>query len=106
MVLLYSRRLESSELNLVKLVEFMGGEVELVDLESVADSNCLRRNIPVSSHIIVRASTLAEIVEKGPFGKDSLELLAASASDFLVYGFEATLQHSQLLRTLTNGGIA
>jgi hypothetical protein len=107
MVLLYWRRPEATELNVVKLVDFMGGQIKLVNVggESQSDTDFYRRTIPVGAQIIAHASTLAQMAERNPSGKDGLQSLTTVASKCLVYGFEPTPQHTQLLSKLTGHGL-
>lgn len=104
-ILLYWEKLEVSELNVAKIVEFLGGEIRFVNLtEAVrADEGSLQSLIPAGGCVIARASTLAEVAAKYQSDRDWLNRLTSIAANCFIYGFGATLEHNQLLCKLTSG---
>lgn len=100
-VLLYSENLSDSEINIIKIINFMGGTVIPIQLRH--GSACEESAERVGGCLIVSAKTLSEI--KIPIkGEMKLQqVLMGLAPNLLVYGFESVSRHNRILEELTFG---
>ena len=97
-----------SELNLIKIVKFFGGTINLTKLTGgmAGHPEHLERLVPACERLITSARTLAKLGGESQHDTRWQPLLTALAPNVLVYGFEPTPSHGQVLRTLTSEAIA
>src|SRR5262245_39673693 len=105
--LLYQDPLGISELNIIKIVEFLGGTVRTVKLtgETVRHPDRLKALVTPGGCLITGAQTLASL-RKAWGGRLGWQPgLADLGAKILVYGFESTPGNVELLRELTAGAL-
>lgn len=98
---------DESDLNVARIVEFMGGEVEFVKLNAgnMANDEGAGRSRSSGRCAIMQATTLAKAIQQSEAGLDGLGWISSITANCLVFGFEATPEHGQLLRELTDDGL-
>jgi hypothetical protein len=89
------------EKNLMKVVRFLGGNPQWVELPADASANALEQLVPKSRCLMVSADALASLA-----GKEWRSALAARAAHVLVYGFGPAESHGRILSELTGGAFA
>ncbi|HWW00446.1 MAG TPA: hypothetical protein VNZ64_12170 [Candidatus Acidoferrum sp.] len=106
--LLYAENLAPSELNVIKIVEFLGGTVKAVKLtgELVRNPHALKSQVPAGGRLIARAHTLAKLAGENSQGEVLRAALTGLGASVLVYGFGQTPGGSEVLRALTAGSLA
>lgn len=102
--LLYHEDPDTSELNVMKIAEFLGGAIKPVQLtrEVLAHEGSLKRMVSGNGCLITSAQALCKASDQRHAGLGWRQLLMSSAPNVLVYGFEPTRSHSQVLRELTS----
>jgi hypothetical protein len=105
--LLYWEHLGPSELNLTKIVKFLGGTIKLMKLttEVAEHPERLKSAIPTVGCLITSAQTLAKLGGDNWRGVGRQRLLIGLAANVLVYGFQPTPGESQVLRELTSDSL-
>src|SRR5262249_5401566 len=105
--LLYRENLGASELNIIKIVEFLGGTVRTVQLTegTARHPNGLKGRGTPSRCLITSSRAFASLRKE--FGGTMVRQpgLANLAAKVLVYGFEPTSGDAELLRELTDGAL-
>ncbi len=106
-ILLYWEQLSPSELNLTKIVKFLGGTIRHVKLtaEMVGHPEGLKSEVEAGRCLITSAQTLAQLLDSFRQGPEWRQLLKALTANVLVYGFEPTQSDSQILRELTSDSL-
>jgi hypothetical protein len=96
-----------SELNAIKIAQFMGLEAQPVPLtsEAIEHPQSLKESLPTGGSLITNAQTLWKSYNQRPRGSGLPDSIRRVAANVFVYGFEPTEEHSLLLRALTSGGV-
>lgn len=106
-LLLHKGELQRSELNIAKIVEFAGGEVQFLRL-SPGDSAGVRtvvNQIPRGACVIARADALAGVATADPLNGDLLRQFTSRVAKCLVYDFNGSEEHNRLLSFFTSEGL-
>ena len=103
-VLLYRNKLTPSDLHLMKIINFMGGSVNPVQVQQNGLA-CEEFTSKFSGCLVVSAQTLTEVSIEAGIGLGLRRALLSAGSKALVYGFEPIPSHNRLLQELTSGGL-
>src|SRR4051812_24730975 len=98
----YSDRLSTSELRIMKIIEFMGGSVEARDISHLNDEVLA---VSGTECVIVSAATLANLRDKTGEVLSTLRSTDVRAKIF-VYGFEDLRGNAELLQEISAGAFA
>jgi len=96
-----------AELNLVKIIEFLGGAAIPVRLtgEGASDRELLRNATSASRRLMISAGTLAKVSKSAEEDRECRRWLTSSGANLLVYGFEPTPEHSRVLGEWTSSSL-
>jgi len=105
--LAYWENLGTSELNIIKIVEFLGGTVRLVRLttEVARHPDSDKAFLTKSNCLITSAQALANLRKEIHGTMELLTCLADPGAKVFIYGFEPVSGHDSLLRELTAGAL-
>jgi hypothetical protein len=105
--LLYWDLLDASELNVARIVEFLGGTINTVKLTSELSKSpkLLHGAIPNCKRLILSAKTLARL-DGANAGLGEARQWLDLTPNVLVYDFESTQSDTEVLRRLTSGSFA
>ena len=103
-ILLYRNDLTPSDLHVMKIINFMGGSVNPVQVQQKGLA-CEEFTSRFSGCLIVSAQTLSEVSIEAGMGLGLRRALLSVGSKALVYGFEPIPPHNRLLQELTSGGL-
>jgi hypothetical protein len=94
-----------SESNARRIATFMGAEVTVISVAGARDTESIRQLVPCCAALIVHVEVLVRMAESLDTGVNSLLSLFDLAPHVFVYGFEATGLYTQVLQTLSSGGL-
>lgn len=103
-ILLYRNELTSSDLNITKIIDFMGGSVCPVDVAEKGFT-CEEFVSKNNACIIVSADTLAKSSASIGMGSGLPNAIINAGAKALVYGFQPMQPHNRLLQELTSGSL-
>src|SRR5437867_5088851 len=108
MTLLYWDQPGPAELNVMRIVQFLGASVRLLKLtrDGPLDEEVPDRRGADGRCLITSAETISQIARQGKGYAGLRRLLGTPASNAFVYGFEPIASHGSLLQELTSGSIA
>ncbi|MGP8052756.1 MAG: hypothetical protein ACLQAH_02940 [Limisphaerales bacterium] len=97
----------ASELNLTKVVKFLGGTVKMVTLtgEMAGKPECLERLLPRCTRLMASAHTLAKLAGKAQRRTPWQLILGSQGRQVLVYGFDQNPDKVRLLKELTSDSL-